>query len=377
MNLVDVEDAVLYPSIRDTDSEKDIEIIYTDMVANSTQESTYFPYSFRLNPVVINLLGNQYMRSIDEYSDDEGYIIGELLCDKKNLHRLAKEHVSVKKLLDFLEEKRFWSENLRIFAIYLYESEESSENKQDFLLLTDKKIYIRYDNGMQWEHYGYYETPFYSNVLAANQPCDVFKNFLHDIRRLMTSMISNVSRQHPVCLENFLYRSRYLEFLTKYVVADNSISLFAYNKLEFLARVFGITSRDFLQWLSSAAKVKEVTDTKLKKLVNDFRKDVSSNVQANVLLAYMDALELVWDKNEKFKKIFAQKTYCGKTFYELYNDYLKLKAELLEKQEKLWLQASEEGNDFRLADLTKQLQYNHNIEEQILRIGAEINDVEY
>lgn len=48
MNLVDVEDAVLYPSIRDTESEKDVEIIYTDMVANGTQESTYFPYSFRL-----------------------------------------------------------------------------------------------------------------------------------------------------------------------------------------------------------------------------------------------------------------------------------------------------------------------------------------
>lgn len=40
MNLVDVEDAVLYPSIRDTESEKDVEIIYTDMVANGTQEST-------------------------------------------------------------------------------------------------------------------------------------------------------------------------------------------------------------------------------------------------------------------------------------------------------------------------------------------------
>ena len=60
----------------------------------------------------------------------------------------------------------------------------------------------------------------------------------------------------------------------------------------------------FLQWLSSATKVKEITDTKLKKLINDFRKDISSNVQANVLLAYMDALELVLDKDEKFKKGF-------------------------------------------------------------------------
>ena len=32
MNLVDVEDAILYPSIRDTESEKDVEIIYTDGV---------------------------------------------------------------------------------------------------------------------------------------------------------------------------------------------------------------------------------------------------------------------------------------------------------------------------------------------------------
>ena len=56
---------------------------------------------------------------------------------------------------------------------------------------------------------------------------------------------------------------------------------------------------------------------------------------------------------------------------------LKLKAELVEKQEQVWLQASEDGNDYRLADFTKQLQYNHNVEEQILRIGVEINDVEY
>lgn len=190
-------------------------------------------------------------------------------------------------------------------------------------------------------------------------------------------MISAITSQHPVCLENFLYRSRYLEFLTKYAVADNSISLFAYNKLEYMARVFGIASRDFLQWLSSATKVKDITDTKLKKLINDFRKDISSNVQANVLLAYMDALELVLDKDEKFKKVFAQKTYCGKEFYEQYIEYLKLKAELVEKQEQVWLQASEDGNDYKLADFTKQLQYNHNIEEQILRIGVEINDVEY
>lgn len=46
MNLVDVEDAVLYPSIRDTESEKDVEIIFTDMVANGTQESTYFLIAF-------------------------------------------------------------------------------------------------------------------------------------------------------------------------------------------------------------------------------------------------------------------------------------------------------------------------------------------
>ena len=96
MNLVDVEDAVLYPSIRDTESEKDVEIIYTDMVANGTQESTYFPYSFRLHRVVIDLLGNQYMRSIEEYSEDEGYIIGEQLCEQKNLKRLAKEYLPVK-----------------------------------------------------------------------------------------------------------------------------------------------------------------------------------------------------------------------------------------------------------------------------------------
>lgn len=97
MNLVDVEDAVLYPSIRDTESEKDVEIIYTDIVANGTQESTYFPYSFRLHRVVIDLLGNQYMRSIEEYSEDEGYIIGEQLCEQKNLKRLAKEYLPVKK----------------------------------------------------------------------------------------------------------------------------------------------------------------------------------------------------------------------------------------------------------------------------------------
>ena len=255
MNLVDVEDAVLYPSIRDTESEKDVEIIYTDMVANGTQESTYFPYSFRLHRVVIDLLGNQYMRSIEEYSEDEGYIIGEQLCEQNKLKRLSKEYLPEKKYLDLLKEKKFWSENLRIFAIYLYESEESAENKQDFLLLTDKCIYIRYDNGMQWERYGYYEKQFYSDVLAANQPCDVFKQFLRDIRRLNTSMISAITSQHPVCLENFLYRSRYLEFLTKYAVADNSISLFAYNKLEYMARVFGIASSVFLQCLSSSKNV--------------------------------------------------------------------------------------------------------------------------
>ena len=70
-------------------------------------------------------------------------------------------------------------------------------------------------------------------------------------------------------------------------------------------------------------------------------------------------------------------SYCGKEFYEQYIEYLKLKTELVEKQEQVWLQASEDGNDYKLEDFTKQLQYNHNIEEQILRIGAEINDVEY
>ena len=53
---------------------------------------------------------------------------------------------------------------------------------------------------------------------------------------------------------------------------------------------------------------------------------------------------------KSLKKVFAQKTYCGKEFYEQYIEYLKLKTELVEKQEQVWLQASEDGNDYKLED---------------------------
>ena len=339
-NVVDKDNnSLLYPSIKDEQTEWAVPIIKNDIIYIADEHATinYFSPDWRFNSNVINCIATKYLGKIDDYPDQddassERFLIGADAC---KIGKTVSGSYLNKAFQILAKDKRIKSSS--VIAIHLLDICNSEENAQKFLLLTKEKVYVRYNTKLL-EEYDYEQIIFTPDGvqlkdqieevdgLVANYPlADDFIRFAQEYKLLRSTLLQDVNEMHPATSLSYDDRVKYLDFLIDVAVGDKKITADKLLRLEFLARSFRIESSRFVNRIEKAAK-NIIRDQVISKVFTDILLNVL-NAELRVVF-YQDLLEITINKDGDFERsklveLLRNRKFAGEEFVREYIDFIK------------------------------------------------------
>lgn len=325
--MVSYSDLIL-PAIKDDASEVKLDIIKSDIMAIPGREAIYFPRDFRFNNIIIDSIARKYSSDYPSSdSDDERYIVGLTNC--KGARDIACSYL--KKVFKIIDGKK--EENLdEIIAIYLFDTDDGEENHQKFLILTKKRIYIRYRSN-RLERFEYSDIVFkesgiesiFGESIVNYEIDDSFAEFVQEWLMLLDNPVNIIDSSHPFAGKNLEYRYRYAELMVDAAAADGYLTVDNYLRLEYIAREFRISPEAILEYFYNAAHG-GIKDNKLSGVYSNFVINGLNEEYRNVfffdLLGFIARIRKI-DARRKAVSILSRKEYLGSECVEKYIEYIK------------------------------------------------------
>lgn len=401
VNIIDaIEDKIIYPHIKDENSEFDLSIVRNSNLPLAAESSIYFPFEWRFSTVVLDSLAKKYGDTLESYPDEdeeeERFLLGVSAC--RNARSLECPYL--KKVWAVLEAYEDFPIK-DVFAIYLLEADESDDNNQKFIVLTKGNIYIRCatrsldaynyssvvinEKGIQskemleleknddekpWKKEIQKDTLFFESIV--DYPlAEEFIDYVSNFQLLRSTTLDGVDGTHPLVGIVQEKKCRYLEFLVEVANGAANCNASKLLRLEYLARELRVTANDLLKWLDKSLK-KPLDDRKIVKAFNDLWGNVLTEDLRYVL--YQDMLELLVSpegelERKKLQQLLIDR--AGDDFVEAYSQFVALRKQaerqLSNAMEKVQFMNINQQNFYKLLD------YNSALNMQILKIGVKVN----
>lgn len=285
----DAPDALRYPTIKnegeDTAQECRITVPVRDIIVPGISEAVFFPLNFCLEDVVIDGVARKYAAGIENYhadADEEHFLIGAEACRKsKTLNCRCMK----KALARITAEKNIDSAGV---SIYLLSTDNSNDNRQQFLLMTKTKLYLLHD-AQELKSYDYNAIRFTSGGIELKKICDSigqkllaypfderFLNFACEFMLMRCTTLADVRERHPFAnivddktAPDFVAdmgmnvaeadfrpairkRCAYMKFLVDTAAAEGYLEAKNVMRLCYMAREFRIPADYMRSWLKQA-----------------------------------------------------------------------------------------------------------------------------
>ena len=293
--------SLIYPSIKDDSLESKVDVVKTDILPLSINNATYFSSDWRFENVVIDCLANKYRGKIEDYptSDDDAdrFAIG-ITASKQLIKQSTCTYIA--KMVEIIHRDNRINEK-NIIGFHLYDIDRGEDNSQKFILLTKKKIFIRFNTKLV-EEYDFDELIFCENSIqkkgsiesiddsVVDYAMDVdFINYIEDIKSLHIARIEGINETHPVVTLSLEKKERYLSFLVDLAITEGRVEVFKLLKLEFLSREFKITTKFLVNCICKSAK-SNLSDSRISGVFSDILRNVLHEEQRYIF--YQEILEL-------------------------------------------------------------------------------------
>lgn len=374
--------SLIYPSIKDDSLESKVDVVKTDILPLSVNNATYFSSDWRFENVVIDCLANKYRGKIEDYptSDDDAdkFAIG-ITASKQLIKQSTCTYIA--KMVEIIHRDNRINEK-NIIGFHLYDIDRGEDNSQKFILLTKKKIFIRFNTKLV-EEYDFDELIFCENSIqkkgsiesiddsVVDYAMDVdFINYIEDIKSLHIARIEGINETHPVVTLSLEKKERYLSFLVDLAITEGRVEVFKLLKLEFLSREFKITTKFLVKCICKSAK-SNLSDSRISGVFSDILRNVLHEEQRYIF--YQEILELILNdvgdiSKLKIVQLLRNRKYAGEQFVNSYIEFLRNRNKANNA-----LKSAITAVDcpvINYGNIYKYLRYNSALDLQFLKIGV-------
>ena len=413
INITDKDDAaaIRYPSIKNEEypSERQVTLVTRDINIPGLQETLYFPLDFCLEDIVIDSVAKKYSTGIEFYSglgdDEEHFLLGTAQCQKGRKFLNCPYMKKVNEKIDAA--KNFDTSDL--FAIYLLGLDNSNDNRQKFLAMTKKKIYISH-NTQAIENYSYKNVRFtpdgielksfgesVSQNLLDYYFDERFLNFVHEFMLLRCATLVDARERHPFAnvfdekfnpdmvadmkinvaevepLPAIEKRNSYLKFLVDTAAAEGYLEARTIMRLCYLAREFGVSADSVRSWLKLAAN-KGIPKNKLQ---TELTKILSFIGVKYKFVFIKDVLEAGTDSQGVFHradllKILKRPQFGVEKFVENYLEFIKKSRAAEYELQNAFQNVNPQEICFK--NLVRAQSYSNRLNLQLVSMGAMLNE---
>lgn len=255
------------------------------IIVPGVSDTVYFPLDFCMKDIVIDAVARKYEAGIEDYPDDEDeehFLIGINACrESRNLNCPY-----MKKVLGRINKSNIESiDSDGVFAIYLLSLDNSTDNRQKFLLMTKTTLYLLHDT-QAIESYAYNEIRFTPDGIELKRFGDAigqnlleysfderFLNFAHEFMLMRCTTLADVRERHPFAnvvddkkmpdivadmginvdetdfRPAIKKRNAYMKFLVDTATAEGYLEAKTIMRLCYMAREFRISADYMLTWL--------------------------------------------------------------------------------------------------------------------------------
>lgn len=292
IEILDKDDpnALRYPTIKnegeESAQEHRVTLLARDIIVPGISETVYFPLNFCMEDIVINAVARKYSAGLEDYpeaDDEEHFLIGTEVCRKIKTLKCPY----MKKALARIGSARNVDLN-EVFAIYLLSLDDSTENRQKFLLMTKNALYLLHDT-QAIESYGYNDICFTPDGIELKHFGESirqnlleytfderFLNFAHEFMLLRCTTMTDVRERHPfanvvddkkapdavadmdINIDETDFRPvirkrcAYMRFLVDTAAAEGHLEAKTMMRLCYMAREFRISADFMRSWLKQA-----------------------------------------------------------------------------------------------------------------------------
>lgn len=339
---------LIYPSIKE--SSNIVKMTLTkDTIPTTTEAITYFSLDFRTCDAVLNTIALHYEVAEDYPLNDSGeeterFLVGPQLSQ---IYRKEIENQCpyMNKTMEIIKNTKEVS--LRdLIAIYLLGIDESDTNKQQFLVMTTNKLFLR-DDSLVLQQYNYEDIVLDENGLhlkdslesmgepkLVDYPFDMrFSNYFKDFMTMKFAIISAGRERHPFADCSIEYRESYLKFMVDVTVSEHIMSTEQLLYLELLARDFQLGSNK-LETFIQERLTKKLSDRKIQEyLINILKNYVPAKYR---YVFFQDVLKIAINiegrlNQNSILKLLSKENYAGEQFVNAYVESIKAENILKEK----------------------------------------------
>lgn len=379
---------LIYPSIKPNSNIYPAKI-NKEIIPMSMKDMTYFSLSFRTSDAVLNAIALHY-DSNNEYplereNEDERFLIGPHNSQQVR-KQIEKQCPYMSKAVDIIK-KINEIHKKDIIGIYLLHLDESSANKQKFLVMTYQNVFLR-DDSLTVKKYDYDELVLdenglhiKANVESIGEPLllgymfdERFIKYFKDVVNLKYTVVDNRGERHPFSDCSTEYKNKYLQFLAKVALSEHRMSVQQILYLELLAREFQISANTLQIYFQSVLKKKPSCRSIQENLSELIKKYIPAEY---IYVFYQDVLHMTINDDGEYNQenivdILSKECYAGKAFVDLY-----LAAVKAESQKQNFLKNAIKNvrlKSLRLDSVYQLQRFYRDLNIKILKTGVDYNE---